>query len=109
MTTEDTKLIFPVATNEQAAAQWRGQAVHNLLSDDGVWDRQTVEVEVRHWQGGRNQHNILVLNVVVTTAAAEEKEGQLGRASGTGIHHWALGGTAGETVEVGAHMGRATT
>ena len=48
MTREDTKVIPPVATKGPAAAQWRGQAVQILLPDDGVGDRGTVEVEVRH-------------------------------------------------------------
>ena len=51
MTRENTKMLFPVATKGPAAAQWRAQAVHMLLPDDGLGDRGTVELEVCHRQG----------------------------------------------------------
>ena len=78
MTREDTKMILPVATKGPAAAQWRGQAVHILLSDDRVGHRGTVEVKVRHGQGARYRYDVLVLNVVVTTVAAEGMEVRIG-------------------------------
>ena len=78
MMREDTKVIFPVATKVSAAAQWAGQAVHILLPDDRVVDRGTVEVEVRHVQGTRYQYDVLVPNVVVTTAEAEGMEVRIG-------------------------------
>ena len=78
MTREDTKAIFPVATKGPAAAQCRGQAVHILLPDDRVRSRGTVEVEVRHGQGARYQYDVLVPNVVVTTAPAEGMEVRIG-------------------------------
>ena len=78
MTREDTKAIFPVATKGPAAAQWRGQAVHIILPDDRVLSSRIVEVEVRHGQGARYQYNVLIPNVVVTTAAAAGMEVPIG-------------------------------
>ena len=78
MTREDTKAIFSVATKGPAAAQWRGQAVHIILPDDRVGSRGMVEVEVRHGQGARYQYDVLVPNVVVTTAAAAGTEVRIG-------------------------------
>ena len=78
MTRKDTKVIFPVATKGPAAAQWTGHAVHILLPDDRVGDRGLMEVEVRHRQGARYQYDVLVPNVVVTTAAAEGTEVRIG-------------------------------
>ena len=74
MTREDTKVIFPVATEGPAAAQWRGQAVHIVPPDDRVGGRGMVEVEVRHGEGARYEYNVLVPNVVVTAAAAAGME-----------------------------------
>ena len=78
MTREDTKAIFPVATKQPAAAQWRGQAVQIILPDDRVGSRGMVEVEVRHRQGARYHYDLLVPNVVVTTAAAAGMEDRIG-------------------------------
>ena len=78
MTREDTKAIFPVATKGPAAAQWRGQAVHIILTDDRAGGRGMVEVEVLHGQGAGYQYNVLVPNVVVTTAAAAGMEVRIG-------------------------------
>ena len=78
MTREDTKAIFPVATKGPAAAQWRGQAVHIILPDDRVGSRGMVEVEVCHGQGARYQYDVLIPNVVVTTAAAASMEFRIG-------------------------------
>ena len=78
MTQEDTKAIFPVATKGPAAAQWRGQAVHIILRDDRVGGRGIVDVEVRHGQGARYQYDVLVPNVVITTAAAAGMEVRIG-------------------------------
>ena len=78
MTVEDTKVIFPVATKGSASAQPRGQAVHFPLLDDRVGDRGSVEFEVRHGQVARYQYDVLVPNVVVTTAAAEGMEVRIG-------------------------------
>ena len=78
MTREDTKAIFPVATKGPAAAQWRGQAVHIILPDDRVGSRGMVEVEARHEQGARYQYDVLIPNVVVSTAAAAGMEVRIG-------------------------------
>ena len=78
MTREDTKAIVPVATKGPAAAQWRGQAVHTILLDDRVGGRGMLEVEVRHGQGARYQYDVLVPNVVITTAAAAGMEVWIG-------------------------------
>ena len=74
MTREDTKAMFPVATEGPAAAQWMGQAVHIILPDDRVGGRGMVEVKVRHGEGARYQYDVLVPKVVVTTAAAAGME-----------------------------------
>ena len=78
MTREDTKVIFPVETKGPAAAQWRGQAVHIILPDDRVGGGGMVEVEVSLGKGARYQYDLLVPNVVVTTAAAAGMEVRIG-------------------------------
>ena len=100
MTREDTKAVFPLATKAPAAAQWRGQAVHILLPDDRVGGRGTVEVEVHHRQGARYQYNVLVPNVVVTTAAAEGMEVRIGLSGeGQGIQvYYTMGPWEGQPV-----------
>ena len=52
------------------ARQRRGRAFHMLLPDDGLGDRGTVKLVVRHGPGARYQYNVRVPNAVVTTAVA---------------------------------------
>ena len=99
MTREDTKAIFPVATKGPAAAQSRGQAVHILLPDDRVGGRGTVEFQVRHGQGARYQYNVLVPNLLVTTAAAKGMEVRIGLSrEGQAVQVYTMGHRVGQPV-----------
>ena len=99
MTREDTKAIFPVTTKGPAAAQSRGQAVHILLPDDRVGGRGTVELQVRHGQGARYQYNVLVPNVLVTTAAAKGMEVRIGLSrEGQAVQVYTMGHWKGQPV-----------
>ena len=92
MTLEDTKLMFPMAPKRPAVTEWRGQAVHMLLSDDRVGDRGTLELDVRHRQGARYQYNVPLPNVVVTSAAAEGMEVRIGLSrKGQAVQVYTLG------------------
>ena len=99
MKREDTKAIFPVETKVQVAAQWRGQAVHIILPDDRMGGRGMVEVEVRHGQGAGYQYDVLVPNVVVTTAAAAGMEVGIGlRWEGQAVQVYTMGHWEGQPV-----------
>ena len=120
MTREDTKVILSVATKVLAAAQWRGQAVQILLPENRVGDRGTVGVEVRHGQGARYQYDVLVPNVMVTTAAAEgtdvriglSREGQpvqvytMGHWEGQLVIQWTTESTWRKPLHAEVHKGR---
>ena len=99
MTPDDTKVIFPVATRGPAAAQWRQHAVHILLLDDRVGYKGTVEVDVRHRQGAEYQYDVLVPNVIVTTAAAEGMEVRIGpNREGQALQVYTMGHWEGQLV-----------
>ena len=92
-------MIIPVATKGPAAAQWRGQAVHILLPDDRVGDMGTVEVDVRHGQGAGYQYDVLVPNVVVTSAAADGMEVRVGLSrEGQAVQVYMMGHWQGQPV-----------
>ena len=96
---EDRKAIFPLATKWPAAAQWRGQAVHIILPGDSVGGRGMVEVEVCHGQGARYQYDVLVPNVVVTTAAAAGMEVRIGLSrEGQAVQVYTMGHPEGQPV-----------
>ena len=91
------KSDFPPGNEGLVAAQCRGQAVHILFTDDRMGDRGTVEVEVRHGQGGRYEYNVLVPHVVVTTAAAEGMEVRIGLSrDGQAVQVYTMGQWEGE-------------
>ena len=120
MTREDAKAIFPVATKGPAAAQWRGQAVHIILPDNRVGGRGMVEVEVSHGQGARCQYDVLVPNLVVTTAAAAGMEVRIalsrerqavqvytmGHWEGQPVIQWTAGPTWREPLHAEGQVGR---
>ena len=83
-------------------------------------DRGTVEIKVRHGQGARYQYDVLVPNVVVTTAVAEgmevriglSQEGQAvqvyteGHWEGHPVIQWMAEPTWGEPLHAEVHKGR---
>ena len=86
-----SSMSLPILLSEYPLSSW--------ASNDNSNGRGTVEVDLRHRQGARYQYDVLVPNVVVTTAAAEGMEVRIGLSwEGQALQVYTIGHWEGQPV-----------